>query len=48
MKNELKEDIGEKIIARLKFLETVIKNKLRIIENEKELPTAFISGIRSS
>jgi hypothetical protein len=48
MENELKEDLGEKIISRLKVLEIIILNKLKSLEHEKELPTAFISGIRSS
>jgi hypothetical protein len=46
MENELKKDIGEEILAKLRVLEIIMRTKLRGIENEEELPAAFISRIR--
>ena len=45
MDNEIKKDIGEEILSKLKVLEIVIQSKLRALQNEKELSTSFISRI---
>ena len=48
MKNQLEEDIGEQIIAKLKILEVIIKNKFRKFEeNDQEYSIALSCGNRS-